>query len=343
MIKNQSDEIKSYLISHVGNHADDLVAHTSQHFGVSRTTVHRHLNSLIKVGKVIKTGVTKQVRYALADGLRHEATFSINQQFDEFDIFAQHIKTMLAQYANSNAFHIAEYAVTEMLNNCHDHSRGKKVGLIVQVHDKYIEFIVSDDGIGLFEKLRTFLNINDTREIMFELTKGKVTTDTENHTGEGIFFTARATDYFVIEANGFCYERDNLLEDWSFYETAVHSGTTVKFTIERDTERSLVKMFKQYQGGEEGLDFCKTDVTVELSQLQGERLISRSQAKRVSRNLDQFASVMLDFKGVQAIGQGFADQLFRVYQATRPDFTICYKNASDDIDFMIKRSLNNSA
>lgn len=78
---------------------------------------------------------------------------------------------------------------------------------------------------------------------------------------------------------------------------------------------------------------------VELSRFGDEYFISRSQAKRISRNLHKFTRVTLDFKGVKMVGQGFVDELFRVYLSHHLEIKMNYVNANDDVEFMIKRCL----
>lgn len=82
-----------------------------------------------------------------------------------------------------------------------------------------------------------------------------------------------------------------------------------------------------------------TVLNIDLSQHFGERLISRSQAKRVCRRLENFTHITLNFKKVEAVGQGFVDQLFRVYQRERPNLVITYIHANTSVDYMIKRCL----
>jgi len=41
--------------------------------------------------------------------------------------------------------------------------------------------------------------------------------------------------------------------------------------------------------------------------------ISRAEAKRLVVNLEKFREVELDFGGVDLVGQGFANELFRVF------------------------------
>ena len=57
---------------------------------------------------------------------------------------------------------------------------------------------IRDDGEGIFKRIARLMGLGDPREAILELSKGKLTTAPENHTGEGIFFTSRAFDLFLI-------------------------------------------------------------------------------------------------------------------------------------------------
>ena len=78
---------------------------------------------------------------------------------------------------------------------------------------------------------------------------------------------------------------------------------------------------------------------VDLSQLEGERLISRSQAKRLISRLEPFTRITLNFAKVKSVGQGFVDEIFRVYPLKHARVHIKYIHANEEVDFMIKRGL----
>ncbi|MBU2471835.1 MAG: STAS-like domain-containing protein [Bacteroidetes bacterium] len=68
----------------------------------------------------------------------------------------------------------------------------------------------------------------------------------------------------------------------------------------------------------------------------GSGYISRSQARRVLSGLEKFKEIILDFKNVHSMGQGFADEVFRVWQRRNPQIKISEQNADENIRFMIK-------
>ena len=53
-----------------------------------------------------------------------------------------------------------------------------------------------DYGVGIFKKIQDYFGYNSIDDAINELFKGKITTDTDNHSGEGIFFTSRLMDQF---------------------------------------------------------------------------------------------------------------------------------------------------
>ncbi len=80
---------------------------------------------------------------------------------------------------------------------------------------------------------------------------------------------------------------------------------------------------------------------IQLSKLigEGESLMSRSQAKKLLTEIVPIGNVILDFSKIPMVGQGFVDEVFRVYPSKNPNIKIQYVNANEDVTFMLKRSL----
>ncbi|MEQ1731271.1 MAG: STAS-like domain-containing protein, partial [Vicinamibacterales bacterium] len=82
--------------------------------------------------------------------------------------------------------------------------------------------------------------------------------------------------------------------------------------------------------------FDKGAVRVALSN-HGTEFVSRSEAKRLGAGLELYGEVELDFAGVKAVGQGFVDELFRVWVQDNPGTVFSYINATEEVAFMIER------
>ena len=82
--------------------------------------------------------------------------------------------------------------------------------------------------------------------------------------------------------------------------------------------------------------FFEKTYTIDPS-LRGDSLISRSQAKRLISRFDRFLEVVIDFSGVDMIGQGFADELFRVFVNAHSNVSIRTFKCNKNVENMIRR------
>jgi len=331
----QPTEIKVFLVFNIPNHPRDIVAFAAKSLNVTRTTIHRHMNALIKQQKVSRTGTTKQTNYYLTNQRNRTYTFTMNSKLKEDIVWNEDLKPQLIG-VNNNIRDIIQYGFTEIFNNVLDHAFATNIIVSINWEGEMIRLAVEDNGVGVFERLNRVFHYKDNRETLLQLSKGKLTTDPVNHTGEGLFFTSRVFDYFYLTANGLCFFRNNKELDWAVESVPLKKGTQVLMEISQNSTRRTTEIFSKYT---ENFEFSKTDLLVDLSQFAGERLISRSQAKRLFTEIEPFTSVTLDFAKVAIVGQGFVDEVFRVYPAKNKNIKINYINANDDVTFMIKRSL----
>jgi hypothetical protein len=200
----------------------------------------------------------------------------------------------------------------------------------------YTDVSVGDEGVGIFVKIQRSLELHDPREAILELAKGKLTTAPEQHTGEGIFFTSRVLDRFEIESHHLRFTHAPRGEDAIAEEVPDSPGTRIYMRLANDSPRELQAVFDAFTDPEE-FTFDKTVVPLRLAQYEGEKLVSRSQAKRVAHRFECFKRVELDFAGVSAVGQAFADELFRVFAAAHPQIRITPINTAPAVDQMIRR------
>ena len=176
-------------------------------------------------------------------------------------------------------------------------------------------------------------------EAIQDLLKGKETTQPEKHSGEGIFFTSKIADLFFIDSHRKRLTFNNTLPDIFIQDIRNKKGTLVHFEITRNTLKKLENVFQEYTN--EDFEFEKTQVKVSLYK-QGIVYISRSQAKRLLHGLIRFKKIILDFQGVETVGQGFADEIFRVFQNQHPEIEISPIHMHENVEFMVKRAKANS-
>jgi anti-sigma regulatory factor (Ser/Thr protein kinase)/biotin operon repressor len=303
-------------------------------FGLSRQAANAHLQALVREGRAEAEGSTRARVYRLAT-LRQAQRSYARQGLSEDVVWAEVFAPIVADLPQ-NVRDIWHYGVTEMVNNAIDHSGSDEVQAMVWRTALYTEGLVIDKGEGIFRKIQKALALYDPREAILELAKGKLTTDPANHSGEGIFFTSKMFDSFHISSRHLHFwhglgEHDMMLE-WP----EDNPGTLVGMRLDNDSPRTPKEVFLEFAAPEE-YTFDKTLVPVRLAQYEGEKLVSRSQAKRLYQRFERFRNVVLDFAGVAEIGQAFADELFRVFVAAHPAVALTPINMTQAVEQMVRR------
>jgi DNA-binding Lrp family transcriptional regulator len=330
-------EIDLALLAQVAAHPRDLVTEVASQVGVSRQTVVARVRALIADGRLAKSGSSTRPLYALGPRRVLSRRYPLTGLAEDA-VWRNDVAPLLAGVA-SNVLDICHYGLTEMVNNAIDHSGGQWLTLDAWANEDQVVLIVGDDGVGIFRKIAQHLGLADERLALLELAKGKLTTDPARHTGEGVFFTSRVFDRFVIRSGGLLFNHDDVdpddvLRDHDHEQT----GTQVTMMIARNATRTLRSVFERYSSGPDDYTFERTVVPVRLARIGEENLVSRSQAKRLLQRVDRFRRVVLDFTGVALIGQGFADEVFRVFANAHPEVELSAVNAEPDVRAMIARA-----
>jgi anti-sigma regulatory factor (Ser/Thr protein kinase) len=285
--------------------------------GVSRQATHRWLTRMVEDGLLTHEGNRRSSRYKRRaqraasyplDGLtEHQVWGNERIALREFDPDVEEMPKLQQ---------ILNFAFTEMVNNAIDHSKGTEVHVRWFFNEARLAFEVEDDGIGAFESLRRSRKLKDDFEAVGELSKGKQTTDPDRHSGLGIFLTSRLVDRFVLAANRLTWTVDNDLDDSAIgWLDRARRGTLVRCEISYATSKTLPDVMRAQQDPITHR-LNKTTIRVELFR-QGD-FVSRTEAKLIGARLEGFEVVELDFEGVAQIGQGFADEMFRVWANEHP-------------------------
>ena len=135
-----------------------------------------------------------------------------------------------------------QFCFTEMLNNAKDHSEGTLVHVAVVRTAADTRITLNDNGIGIFKKIQNALNLLDERHAVLELSKGKLTTDPQGHTGQGIFFTSRLLDSFDL-LSGACFftHKSGDDQDWIVEVSEPRSGTSVIMKLNNASARCGIR------------------------------------------------------------------------------------------------------
>lgn len=319
--------------------------------GVSRQYVNLVISDLIAEKQVIKLGGTRNAFYVSKEYIsknpevipnvikktyknelleEHKILLEIEEKFPRIAELSENIKSIFT------------FAFSEMFNNAIEHSHSKNISVEVAVRDKDLSFIVNDSGIGVFRNIMKKKNLKSEIEAIQDLLKGKTTTMPKSHSGEGIFFTSKAGDVFILDSFGYRLSINTTKPNVAIHHLSTRKrGTRVVFRINTDSTRHLNDVFKKYANlaGAGDYGFDKTEIRVKLFTAGGVH-ISRSQARRILAGLEKFRIVLFDYEKVPMVGQAFADEIYRVFQELHPDIRLENENMSEGVRFMVERARN---
>ena len=321
------------------------------HFDVSRQYVSKLLSKLVDEKKLVKVGSTRSAFYTTEAYIQKNPTIAptsysktfTNKNLEEhrvFDIVGQNF--LLFSGLSENIKSIFEYAFSEMLNNAIEHSTSKKIRVFVTLNKDTLAFSIDDFGVGVFRNIMKKRNLKSEIEAIQDLLKGKTTTAPKLHSGEGIFFTSKIGDEFILDSYGYQFIANNIIKDIFIKKVkGQKQGTKVTFRINIHDAHHLNDIFKKYTNVSEGSDygFDKTEIRVRLY-IMGGVYISRSQARRVLSGLDKFKIIVMDYEKVPTVGQAFADEIYRVFKNKKPDIKIQNINMNEAVEFMVERGKN---
>lgn len=321
--------------------------------GVSRQYVAMVLSSLVVDKKIFKIGSTRnsvyvsslyvekhpeilpssfKKKYVNKDLEEHKVLAEIEEKFSQLSTLSENIKSIFT------------FAFSEMFNNAIEHSESKVISLEVALRNNKLSFIIDDTGVGAFKNIMKKKNLNSEIEAIQDLLKGKTTTMPKSHSGEGIFFTSKASELFVLDSFGYQLIVQPIINDVKIKNVPLKKrGTKVTFEVDINSKLHLNDIFMKYTNLTDDSDFGfdKTEIRVKLFTMGGIH-ISRSQARRILSGLEKFKIIMLDFDNVPVVGQAFADEIYRVFQNTHHDIIIQEENMSEGVRFMVERAKNES-
>ena len=213
-LHQRGENIRQFILAQVEAHPNDVVNLVMQEFEITRQAVNKHIKSLVEQKALTTQGTTRNKTYILHSLIPWTKTYSLANPLEEDRIWDADIKSLLADLSD-NVRAIWYYAFTEMVNNAIDHSSGQEMIINVNRTTMDTEIVIQDNGEGIFKKIQRELDLYDESHAVLELAKGKLTTDPERHSGQGIFFTSRMFDRFMILSGNTVFSHDfNTVEDF---------------------------------------------------------------------------------------------------------------------------------
>ena len=320
--------IVMYLLEKIIEKTPSLSARAAEVFGVSTNTIHSYLSELAE------DNIIRKIKRGEYEPVSEEYSYTFKRSKGEIssDTYAYDIcMRPLIEDFPENVKHIWSYSFSEMVNNVMDHSGAEELRIMIEKNYYQTSVAIVDNGVGIFEKIRSHFSFADLDEAVCELFKGKLTTDADNHSGEGIFFTSRMMDGFFIFSDGKVFTTNKYEDDTIIsFDNGESKGTVVLMYLSNHSNKEPGEVFDKYSNDDGA--FSKTRIP--LKNIFDSAPVSRSQAKRICNRLEDFGEVTLDFAGLEWMGQGFAHQLFVVYKNSNPDVVLIPINMNESVTNM---------
>jgi anti-sigma regulatory factor (Ser/Thr protein kinase) len=328
-VRKRGEEIRDFILANITENRN-IAALAAERFGISLPAVYKHIDRLVSEKQVIKKSGrfivhSKQYRYVYRNG----------GSLSEDTVWEKDIKKHFTNVPQ-NILNIWIYGFLEIFNNAIEHSKGKKIHVVIGENRIFTAMSIADDGVGIFNNIKTKFKLADEKDALLELAKGKQTTDTKRHSGQGIFFTSKAFDDFIIISNGTTFDPNPQKNSKPITGRQKYS-TYVYMCLANNSTKKIKDVFDKFSTEVLG-SFDKTIVPVYMA--NSSDLVSRSQARRILSGLELFNEVILDFRDIEYIGQAFADEIFRVFKNMYPGIVITAQNANAEVQYMINRAIN---
>lgn len=343
--KEKRERIISYLLEKIYTDDSEVIKKVSENFEITPTSVRRYIDTLTDK-KIIKLDKKTQCGYTLIS--KKICFHYINKDLDESEIYFRDIAPALDPSLTPEARKIWAYVFTEICNNAIEHSQCNELLIEILKNHLHTDIVIQDNGIGIFDHISNTMSKQQGRKIdihsaIMELHKGKFTSDSSHHSGEGIFFSSKMVDCFIIQSGGYAFKEslgsNELIESrlLSYYHKFNHIGTRAIIRVSNQTKRETKEVFDMFC--DEDFNFCKTKIPVrEINPMAYP--VSRSEARRMLLRMEQFSDITLDFNGVDEMGQGFAHEVFVVFQNEHPDIHIHADHANRMVQKMISHVKN---
>lgn len=176
---------------------------------LSESAVRKHVCNLVEQKYLTQNkNNSGRIMYSLCDAFSRSFEYNLQDldpdRGDETLIWIKDIAPLLT-IQNSECKNTLDIAFSEIFNNAMSHSNGRSVRVFLSANAIQTRIIIQDDGVGIFKKIKEGLKLPDERQSLLELSKGKMTTASKDHSGEGIFFVSKACDFFCHSLRRSCF------------------------------------------------------------------------------------------------------------------------------------------
>lgn len=320
--------------------------------GLTRQALHRHLTNWVDEGLLVREGKARATRYRRAtkpggtggdggSGIGRSyrvAGLAADAPWRDLAVWLDHCAPDLAEGARE----VLKYVTRELVDNVVRHSGSESLDVRAYLGEAEVALSVRDEGLGLFEHIREKHGLAKPLDAFRELAVAQAAPrhrapvgEREGGPGRGLFLIARLVSLLELDANGLEWAYDTGLDEQVLTQVPPRPGSEVRISVARGATTSVAEVEARWISSE---DEVPSKTLIRLAE-HGGRCVTRSDARELARGFARCNELELDFEGVEGIGLGFADELFRVWSRAHADTRVSPSNTNPAVALMIESVL----
>ena len=206
-VTDKKRDIILYILEKIEKKDKSISKSVSEKFDINQNTVHTYINELVDENIIRRI---KRGSYELVN-IKDDIFFDLKKGEikSDFFIYSRYLENFIKD-TGENVKKIWQYVSSEMLNNVMEHSDAKRLNVRIEKNYLKTKLIFWDDGIGIFNKIKKYFDFDEVDDAIYELFKGKLTTDKTNHSGEGIFLVQELWIHLLLFQVIRCFQEINM-------------------------------------------------------------------------------------------------------------------------------------
>ena len=322
----QKEAIRQYILDHVPEHQQDIVAVTCDYFDVEPSSVQSVLEHLLQ--KAHLQHDPKSDHYQLGPVQEKTWHFTILQAQKTKQLWQQHIAPHLGQLS-AQVQQTLKFVIEQLIGNSVRHANAQHIYL--HLHTTHDEILVSvrDDGQGLLTSLQSLCKLGSTNLYWFHLLSGHCYT---THTGTSLAACAQCSSAIAIDSGQ------------DFLTHPIDSPLLAIVDPKRGEKHSIVRLLftpknlASFEQLSQALQKGRRYLALHLLQ-KGKRPLAKQQAVDALQYCTEATEVILDFAGVHNIALTFADKVFHEFALANPHIKLDCWHANAQVQQQIQTIL----
>ncbi|MCX6118553.1 MAG: STAS-like domain-containing protein [Proteobacteria bacterium] len=305
-------------------------------YGLSRQQASRYIKFMCQDGILERDGAGRGSDYRFVSNGR---IFG-NNIFNSVDIksksIASSVESMLDKVTPTllpSTYGILRCLLMDLIYRSQDWIGGHDLQVTLREEIPSLIVNLTDKGNGLFYCFQKKYGYGSMVETVANLAKGADHPNIETP----LFRVLDLARYVKISANRYTWEYSSASMDWAVSESGYsHKGTKITLELDRSFKQPILRT-NSLQVSAIEQKICL--LLVALHCRCNRRAPSRSEARAMLQDVESFDRVVVDFRHVDRVGNGFLHEIFVVFQSQHPSTSIEPRNLNNVTQYYLDRLL----